>query len=93
MGISNLCLDVVFFMTRFRVAELHGKVVMVTNLVKQRFLVDRLADMPADTCCIVEDHHGRYTADIGKEVLEYLTDIFNGFSAKYLCKAFIAVGE
>ncbi|WP_243689568.1 hypothetical protein, partial [Geotalea toluenoxydans] len=60
---------------------------------KQLRFVDYLADTPADTGGIVEDHQWRYAADIGKDVLESLANAFSGFSAEYLRKAVIAVGK
>ena len=92
-GIAYLCLDVTFFMTRIWVAKSHGKAVMGTHSGKELRFMDDFADPPADTGGIVEDHYRRYTAYIGKDVLESLADAFRSFPAEHLCKTVIAVGK
>ena len=66
---------------------------MGTHSGKELRFMDDFADPPADTGGIVEDHYRRYTAYIGKDVLESLADAFSGFSAEHLCKTVIAVGK
>src|SRR5699024_273379 len=91
--IINLALHIPFFPAGIGVAEAHTEVIMGSETGEKFRFMDRIANPPRDTGCIVKDQSRRYAGDKFKDILQALADTLRSFSAEYLAVSIIAVRE